>query len=301
MLVAETQTSDKKETTMNSATKVSLIIVFVLLMVGGCVNGFSRQFTRAGELRTESHTVEREGAERVDVRIRPGIQELNLSGGGSELFTGEFTYNVDELEPEIDYQVRNGVGDLEVGIRRNNINFPMGNIINRWDLQLGEEIPMDLELALGLGDSNIDLSNVTLTDLDIQSGAGKVNVIVGSQEMERARVRAGLGDTNLSFAGGSINDLEFEAGAGTVAIDLAGNWQNDLDATISGGLGSIDLTVPSNVGVRIEVNRGLGGVDANGFRVDDNIYTNDAYGESEITLDITINQGAGEIEIRMAE
>jgi predicted membrane protein len=286
---------------MNSATKVSLVIVFVLLFATSCVGGFNRPFTRAGELRTESHTVELEGAERVNVRIRPGIQELNMSGGGSDLFTGEFTYNVDELEPEIDYQVRNGVGDLEVGIRRANLNFPMGNIINRWDLQLGEGIPLDLELDLGLGDSNIDLSNVTLTDLDIQSGAGRVNVRVGTQEMDQARVRAGLGDTNLSFAGGSINELDFEAGAGTVALDLAGDWQDDLDATIDGGLGSIDLIVPSNVGVRIEVNRGLGDVDARDFRVDGNVYTNDAYGESEITLNITVSQGAGEIDIRMAE
>lgn len=286
---------------MNSATKVGLVILFVLLLAAGCVGGFNRPFTRVGELRTESHTVELEGAERVDVRIRPGIQELNLSSGGSTLFSGEFTYNVDELEPEIDYQVRNGVGNLEVGIRRNNINFPMGNIINRWDLQLGEAIPMDLELALGLGDSNIDLSNVTLTDLDIESGAGRVNVRVGRQEMERVRVRAGLGDTNLSFAGGSIDDLDFEAGAGTVVIDLAGDWQDDLNASIDGGLGSIELTVPSNVGVRVEVNRGLGDIDARDFRVDDNIYTNDAYGESDVTLDISVNQGAGEIDIRMAE
>lgn len=286
---------------MNSATKVILIIVFMLLIVGGCVNGFNRQFTRAGELRTESHTVEREGAERVDVRIRPGIQELNISGGGGNLFTGEFTYNVDELEPEVDYQVRNGVGNLEVGIRRGNINFPMGNIINRWNLQLGEDIPLALELTLGLGDSNIDLSRVTLTDLNLQSGAGKVNMRVGQQEMDRVRVRAGLGDTNVSFAGGNIGDVEFEAGAGSVVVDLAGAWQSNLDATIRGGLGSIDLTVPGNVGVRIEVNRGLGSVDARNFRVDGNIYTNDVYGQSEITLDISISQGAGDINIRMAE
>jgi hypothetical protein len=58
--------SDKKEKIMNSATKVSLVILFVLLIAGGCVSGFNRQFTRTGQLRTESHTVEREGAERVN-------------------------------------------------------------------------------------------------------------------------------------------------------------------------------------------------------------------------------------------
>lgn len=115
------------------------------------------------------------------------------------------------------------------------------------------------------------------------------------------RVRAGLGDTNVSFAGGNIGDVEFEAGAGSVVVDLAGAWQSNLDATIRGGLGSIDLTVPGNVGVRIEVNRGLGSVDARNFRVDGNIYTNDVYGQSEITLDISISQGAGDINIRMAE
>jgi hypothetical protein len=286
---------------MNSATKIILIIVFVLLIVGGCVNGFNRQFTRVGQLRTESHTVEREGAERVNVRIRPGIQELNISGGGGTLFAGEFTYNLDELEPEVDYRVRNSVGDLDVRIKRGSINFSLGNVINRWNLQLGEDIPLALELALGLGDSNIDLSKVTLTDLDLQSGAGKVNVRVGQQEMDRVRVRAGLGDTNVSFAGGNIGDVEFEAGAGSVLVDLAGAWQSDLDVTIRGGLGSIDVTVPTNVGVRVEVNRGLGSVNARNFRVDGNIYTNDAYGRSDVTLNLSISQGAGDINIRMAE
>ncbi|MBX2999423.1 MAG: DUF4097 family beta strand repeat protein [Caldilineaceae bacterium] len=286
---------------MNSATKVSLVILFVLLIVGGCVNGFNRQFTRTGQLRTESHTVEREGAERVNVRIRPGIQELNLSGGSSDLFNGEFTYNMDELEPEVNYQVRNGVGDLDVRIKRGSINFNIGNIINRWNLQLGENIPMNLELTLGLGDSNMDLSNVTLTDLNLQSGAGKVNVRIGRQEMDRIRVRAGLGETNLSLSGGSVDNLDFEAGAGSVAIDLAGLWEDDMDAQIRGGLGSIDVTLPTNVGVRVEVNRGLGNVDAGGFREDGNVYTNDAYGQSDVTLNISISQGAGDINIRMAE
>jgi hypothetical protein len=302
--------SNKKQSTTNAivrferkvpmrlSTQIGIVLLLVLLAAAGC----STFFVRPGEEQHFAQTVELEDAERVNVNIQSGIQDLTLTGGTAALFQGDFTYNLDELEPIIDYSVSNGVGDLDIRVRGSNFSrLPFGNIISEWNLQLNEEVPLALDIALGLGDSQIDLSDLNLTAFDLQSGAGTVNVDVGQQELERVQVRAGLGDINLILGGGSIDEFDFEAGAGRVAVDLAGNWQSDMDATIRGGLGDIELTVPGDVGVRIEVNTGLGGVDIRGFNVDGDVYTNDAYGESEVTLDITVSQGAGSIDIRTAE
>ncbi len=282
---------------MRPLSRIGITLLLVLLVAAACVS----PFTQTGSVQTVNESVALEGAERVDVDIRPGVQDLTLRGGADGLFSGQFRYNHEQLEPQVDYRVNNGVGKLDVTMARTqSLRWPTGNVISEWDLQLSNEVPLALNMSLGLGDSQIDLSDLTLTELDIESGAGRVNVNVGEQQMDRVRVRAGLGDTALKFAGGSIDRFDFEGGAGSVSVDLTGDWTSDLNAQIRGGLGSIDLMIPSDVGVRIEVNKGLGDVDANGLRVDDNVYTNDLYGSSDVTLEIELNQGAGDINIQIA-
>lgn len=275
-----------------------IALLLVILLIAAC-NSF---WVRPGERQELSRTVELEDAERVEVSIRPGVQELALTGGAQSLFTGDFIYNLDQLEPIIDYRVNNGVGRLDVAVTGGTFGrLPIGNVVSMWNLRLNSEVPIALEMALGLGDSQIDLSDVNLTDFDLQSGAGVVNVDLGVQDLDRVRVRAGLGDTNLNLDGGRVEELEFEAGAGSVAINLVGNWEANMEVEIDGGLGDLELIVPASTGVRIEVNTGLGDVDVDGFQADGNAYTNAAYGESEVTLDIHIDQGAGSVRIQTAD
>ncbi len=282
---------------MRILTSLTVTFLLVVIAMAACAS----PFVRTGELRTVTESVDAEGAERVNVTLNPGLQDLILRGGADGLMNGEFTFNVDQLEPRVGYSVDNGVGMLDVSLARQSFNrLPTGNIISRWDLQLANDIPLDLEMNLGLGDSQIDLSEVTLTDLNIDSGAGKVNVLVGRQDMDSVVVRAGLGDTALKLDGGRVGNLDFDAGAGSVSIDLSGDWEADMDADIHGGLGSITLVIPATVGVRLDVNTGLGDVDVSGLRVDGDTYTNDAYGSSDITLDIRIDQGAGSVRVETA-
>lgn len=107
---------------------------------------------------------------------------------------------------------------------------------------------------------------------------------------------------NLQLGGGRLDDLDFEAGAGNVTIDLTGDWESDLDGRIEGGLGEINLTLPANVGVRVEVERGLGDVNAPDLQAQgDNVYVNTDYGEAPVTVDLMIEQGAGDVTLAVAE
>jgi predicted membrane protein len=86
-------------------------------------------------------------------------------------------------------------------------------------------------------------------------------------------------------------------GAGRVTLDLTGNWQQDMDASIDGGIGELTLRLPSDIGVRVEVDTGIGSVDASGLTKDGDTYTNDAFGESDVTLRINIEAGVGKINL----
>jgi hypothetical protein len=274
-------------------------LVGLLLITAGC----AINVVQPGPTETLNETVELNGAERVNLRIRPALQELTLRGGAEDLLAGEFTYNLEQLEPVISYTVEDGVGELEIGPRNENVNtIPIGNVVSEWNLQLNEETPLAVDLGLGLGDSNLDFSDLTLTELDIEAGAGEVQANVGRQDLDRLHFQAGLGDVDLQLGGGRLDDLDFEAGAGDVTIDLTGDWESDLDGRIEGGLGEINLTLPAEVGVRVEVERGLGDVNAPDLREEEeNVYVNAAYGKAPVTLDLMIEQAAGDVTLAVAE
>jgi hypothetical protein len=249
-----------------------LVAAFLLFAATGCDSG-----ARVGDLLTKSETVELGGAESVSVEIKMGAGELAVSGGADELLEATFTYNVDELDPEATYSngnlvvqhddVRGGIGTF----------FDLDDYRNEWDLRLNEDVPMEMSIDMGAGRSDLKLGSLALTRLDINAGAGDVDLdLSGSQ---------------------SLNRLDFDMGAGKLTLDLTGDWQDDLDATIRGGLGELTLRLPRDVGVRIDVDTGIGAVDASGLTKDGDTYTNDAFGESDVTLNIEIDAGVGKINL----
>ena len=114
-------------------------------------------------------------------------------------------------------------------------------------------------------------------------------------------VTLGAGQSTLKLGSLSLTRLDIGGGAGNVTVDLTGDWQNDLEATIEGGLGKRTLILPADVGVRVRVEVGLGGVDATGLTKEGDYYVNDAYGQSDVTLNIQVNGGVGDTELIVRE
>ena len=114
-------------------------------------------------------------------------------------------------------------------------------------------------------------------------------------------VRLGAGEATLSVADLSLTSLDVEAGAGKGTIDLAGSWVSDLNVSIEAGVGEIVVILPRDTGARVEVDGGLGDINADGFRIDDGAYINDAYGESEATVAVEVTGGIGQVTLELAE
>ena len=88
-------------------------------------------------------------------------------------------------------------------------------------------------------------------------------------------------------------------GAGQTTVDLTGDYGQDFDASIEGGVGEATVLVPSEVGVRARAEGGLGEINAKGFRREGDAYVNDAYGDSEVTLDVDVQGGVGELNLEV--
>jgi hypothetical protein len=111
------------------------------------------------------------------------------------------------------------------------------------------------------------------------------------------RVDAGGGSGNLQLAGLSLTGLDISLGAGDYTIDLSGNWPRDLDVTIDAGATDIRLLLPRDVGARVEVDRGPTLIDAPDLARDGDVYTNEAYGLSDVTLQIHLEAGIGIVSL----
>jgi hypothetical protein len=57
--------------------------------------------------------------------------------------------------------------------------------------------------------------------------------------------------------------------------------------------------LPSEVGVRARAEGGLGKINAEGLQKQGDSYVNDAYGSSDVTLDVDVQGGVGEINLKL--
>jgi hypothetical protein len=251
-----------------------LILIAVVIILTACDRG-----VRVGDLQTKSQTVELDDADSVAVEIQMGAGELDISGGVSELLEASFAYNVEELNPQATYS------DGRLEVRESEVNegisslFDLDEYRNEWDLRFNESVPMEMNIDLGAGRSDLSLGTLALTRLNIDGGAGSVNLDLSGSQF-------------LSW-------LNFTMGAGEVTVDLTGEWLDDLDARLEGGIGEITVRLPRNVGVRIDVQTGMGSVEASGLSNDGDTYTNDAYGVSDVNLRIEIEGGVGQINLEV--
>ena len=99
----------------------------------------------------------------------------------------------------------------------------------------------------------------------------------------------------------ALSRLDVRMGVGKTIVDLAGDWKNDLQATIHGGVGEATVKLPRDVGVRVRARGGIGEIHAGDLKKDGEIYTNDAYGESPVTLNVEVEGGIGKINLETSE
>ena len=75
---------------------------------------------------------------------------------------------------------------------------------------------------------------------------------------------------------------------------------NDNSVAILLSYGTATITLPEDSGVYVAAETSSGDVNANGFRLEDDAHVNGAYGESDVTLSLSVEASSGEINLRLA-
>ena len=214
--------------------------------------------TRVGELKSETQSVDLESASTARVQIEFPAGELKIEGGASSLMDASFRYNVSDWQPEVKYSENGAQSNLLVTLPENE-NLPVGGgLVNEWTIQLADDVPIDLVIITGAGNSELNLGALDLSKLEVQTGAGVTKVDLNGtwQHDLDASIEGGVGEltVNLPTEMGVHVDMD----TALVNVTASGLTKDDngyvneafgtaphtLTLKLQAGVGSVVLVAP---------------------------------------------------------
>jgi len=233
----------------------------------------------------------------TELSIEMGSGELEITGGGAGLVDGSVRYNVEKWQPAV---TTDGSRVEIIQGSEGNIDIPDRNVINEWNLHLGNT-PIDLQIKAGAYQGTLDLSGVPITNLRVSDGASRATVKFDSlnpARMEQLTYKTGASQVDLEGLGNAnATKILFEGGAGSYTLDFSGNLQQDISVRLSAGISNVRINVPENARVRVEIGGGLSNVSVGGtWTTTGDVYERNGSGP---LIDIKIDMGLGNLELRV--
>ncbi|MCG7343389.1 toast rack family protein [Sporosarcina sp. ACRSL] len=239
---------------MNKLLGITLITGF--LVVFG-IYGYNKWFVKASG---NEISIEKDNADALNVNIDFGVGDLLIRGNSPEWVSGEFTYTHKKLEPRVKYKKQGNVGTVDIkqgspGFQGTTIlGFKKPKYENEWDLQLTNDIPIDLDVDMGVSTATLDLKGIQLSSLSIDGGVGESVIDLSGNWSKgfRAKMDLGVGDITIILPKETGVRVNVSKGIGTVDLkdltkDKEGVFVNDayanadviIDISLDIGVGDV--------------------------------------------------------------
>jgi hypothetical protein len=231
----------------------SLGLLFVLTL---CLLAFTACIeVPVGDTQIDPQSVELGNAKNVEVELHIGVGHLRLAGGAKKLLEGEFVYNVARWKPELKYEVFGENGKLTVRQPESHGAPTGGRTKNEWNLNLNEKVPLNLQVELGVGKSELELGSLNLKQLDIHTGVGECTLdLSGDWKQDlRADIDGGIGQVTLRLPAqvgvqaevdkgiGGIHARDFKKEGNSYRNEAYGKSKVTLYLRIKAGIGEVRL------------------------------------------------------------
>ncbi|HEX7556895.1 MAG TPA: toast rack family protein, partial [Leptolinea sp.] len=186
------------------------------------------------------------------------------------------------------------------GKQDNSVSFPAGNLLNSWDLKLGTEKPISLEIDAGAYKSNVVIGAIPLSELKIEDGASQSKITFdkhNKQSMETFTYHTGASQVDLiNLANANFKEMNFESGAGSYTLDFNGDLQQKATVTIKSGLSNMKIIIPTGTNASVNLTGGVNNVSLKGtWTINSNQYKTQSSRGPLLAIDI--NMGVGNLEL----
>ncbi|MCP4539305.1 MAG: hypothetical protein GY832_19385 [Chloroflexi bacterium] len=122
----------------------------------------------------------------------------------------------------------------------------------RWDLGLSSDVPLELDISLGAGQADLDLTGLTLNNLDVDMGVGEITIILPDEGRFQANIDSAIGQTTIVIPEGMSARIHFDTAL--AARQLPGRYHQRGDAYVSPSYDSADNRVD------LEISQAIGNV-----------------------------------------
>ena len=211
-----------------------LALVLTLAILAGALWLFGEGLGIGQALTTEEIVQDIDGATHAKITLEPGIGTLHVHAllGSTNLVEG--TIHLDNKGKVIrDFAVEDGVASFVLESSGDTVGPIVGGpeIERVWDLGLNVTVPLDLEIGLGVGKSNLDLTGLTLSDLAVDTAIGQTTVTLPSAGDFQAKIEGAIGQTTIIIPTGL--DARIRVDTGLAASQLPDNYQCQDDICTS--------------------------------------------------------------------
>lgn len=278
-------------------------LLAVAALLAGCSHSSSRRESdgeRASDWRTTTSSRASGGEKALNADIQFGAGRLVVGPAAQgTLYRASLKYDATKMTPQVSYSD----GTLHVGVEGGRMHGHRGGEArgNTLDLQLGPDVPLNVDVKFGAGEATLDLGGLTLQTVKLATGASRSDVKFSKPTLgtcESIELQVGAAQMNVEGLGNaSPGRLEVQGGAGEVNLDLGGAWRNDMTAKFELGMGGLNLKVPRGVGLRVHKNSILASFEAAEMVKQGDVWVSQGYQTAKRHLDIDIDAAFGSIRV----
>jgi hypothetical protein len=195
------------------------------------------------EVETADLDVMLDDTQSATVRVDFSVGRANviaLPNDSDKLFAAHITY-VGEYEFDVTGGEEKQVTLKQLGRFPRGLGKVMGNSKDLiWDISLHPSVAYDLRLKGGVGETDIDLTNLNIKAVKLDTGVGKMAVTLPIQsDPITASINGGVGETEVIVPAGTTGNVDINGGVGEVTVSIDPNTAIRIDA--NAGLGDINL------------------------------------------------------------
>lgn len=284
-----------------------MLVLSSILMIATVAYGFS------GKKHKEvAHTDERE----VKISMEAGFGDVYISKTSSgnvfdATVASDKSFSMDDC---VDYSVHDGIGYLhfttdEEGNKQHHTSkssFSFSGIESTdWWLNITRDVPVSLDLELGLGKADLNMTGLSIKDFTLSTGASSVFLRFdepNKSTIEDLSIEAGLSKfQGYGLCNANFNNFKFSGGLGTYTLDFSGKLNHEVDVNIDIGLGSVTIIVPRNIGVKVYCEKNWIShlsIDDEFRERDDDTYYSPNYNNASGKMNMHVEAGMGSVKIR---
>jgi hypothetical protein len=239
---------------LGSLLLAGLLVVVLVLAAQGALPVTVNAAASATVDRTETVSQTVDGVERATVDVRFGSGALNvtaLTSGSDQLIEGAADLSRGETLRQ-NYRKNGNAGYFTLessGSWSSGPDFLLAPE-KTWDLSLNRDLPLELEVNAGAGQSMLDLVNLNLRRLQVDGGVGQVTVKLPETGKYTVRINGGVGQVVIIVPQGLAARAQVDGGLGGVSAQ--GDFMRDGDAYVTGNYNNAENRAT------IEVDGGVG-------------------------------------------